>query len=94
MRHEDFSQVDLDDSPELLDLIRRMMRTEPTKRMSIDEVWSHPVVTRARQMMNGLRDELVERGESTWLASPLAKVPTGFLEDILGREDGAMDTSM
>lgn len=94
LRREDFSQVDLEDSPELLELIRRMMRTDPAMRLTIEDVCAHPVVTRARETMDAMRAALSSAGESTWLASPLAKVPVGFLEDILDCEEGAMDTSM
>ncbi|KAF8967937.1 hypothetical protein BDZ97DRAFT_1802034 [Flammula alnicola] len=95
LRREDFSQVDLeDDSPELVDLIRNMMRTEPAMRLTIEEVCGHPVVRRAREAMDSMRDALRSEGRSTWGASPLAGVPIGFLEDILDREEGAMDTSL
>ncbi|PPQ66309.1 hypothetical protein CVT24_007306 [Panaeolus cyanescens] len=49
LRNEDFSQVDLsENSEELVDLIRGMMRTDPKDRMTMNEVYSHPVVSRAR----------------------------------------------
>lgn len=93
LRREDFSQVDLDeDSPELVDLIQNMMRTDPAKRLTVVEVCAHPVVWRAREEMERMEEELRRAGKSTWGASPLASVPDGFLERILGREEDGMDT--
>ncbi|KAF9485940.1 hypothetical protein BDN70DRAFT_889660 [Pholiota conissans] len=95
LRREDFSQVDLEeDSPELADLVWSMMRTEPTARLTIGQVCAHPVVRRAREAMERMRDVLKSQGKSMWGASPLASVPHGFLEDILDRGEGAMDTSL
>ncbi|KAF8176525.1 hypothetical protein BJ912DRAFT_1063843 [Pholiota molesta] len=95
LRREDFSQVDLEeDSPELADLIRNMMRTEPAMRLTIEQVCAHPVVRRACEAMERMHDALKSQGKSTWGASPLASVPAGFLEDILDRGEGAMDTSL
>ncbi|KAF8894006.1 hypothetical protein BD779DRAFT_1435579 [Infundibulicybe gibba] len=94
LRQEDFSQVDLDDRPELLDLIRQMMRTDPRLRINIDRVWDHPVVSRARAIMERVYLTAQENGTSVFAASPLAGVPSGFLEEVLGRrfvDSGAMD---
>ncbi|GLB37561.1 putative protein tyrosine kinase [Lyophyllum shimeji] len=96
LRREDFSQVDLDQSPELLDMIRQMMRTEPSLRMSIHAVWAHPVVSRARAIMERMYIAAKRDGTSLFAASPLGSVHKGFLEEILGRrtvENGAMDVS-
>ncbi|PPQ93721.1 hypothetical protein CVT25_013061 [Psilocybe cyanescens] len=96
LRREDLSQVDLDeDSPELVDLIRNMMRTDPTNRMTMTEVCAHPVVRRAREEMESLRERLKSEGIDLWKASPLASVTGGFLGRILGRdedEEVLMDT--
>ncbi|KAF8161235.1 hypothetical protein B0H34DRAFT_700064 [Crassisporium funariophilum] len=99
LRREDFSQVDLDDSPELLDIIQQMMRTDPGLRMSVKEVCEHPVVRRARGVMERRLEEARMSGGSVFAASPLASVPSGFLEEILDRatsvgDEGAMDTSV
>jgi mitosis inhibitor protein kinase SWE1 len=76
--------VDLEaDSPELVELILDMMRTDPSKRPTIVQVCAHPVVRRAREKMEVLYDELKREGRSTWGASPLASVGSGFLEEIL-----------
>ncbi|THV02400.1 hypothetical protein K435DRAFT_775597 [Dendrothele bispora CBS 962.96] len=83
LRQEDFSQVDLDRSPELLRLIRQMMRTEPTRRVDIHDVYEHPVVARARARMEQTYLAAKEAGTSVFAASPLASVTEGFLEDIL-----------
>ena len=86
LRREDFSQVDLEaNSPELVELIRNMMRTDPGKRLTMAQVCAHPVVRRAREKMEALHEEL--KGSSTWGASPLASVGSGFLDEILGTMD-------
>ena len=91
LRNEDFSQVDLGDySKVLVDLIRKMMRTEPRERLKIEEVELYPVVERARLGMERRRVELRKEGKNMWGGSPLASVPTGFLLEILGEN---MDTS-
>jgi len=93
LRNEDFSQVDLEHHSEtLVGLIQATMRRDPAERLTIAEVCEHPVVSHARVKMETMRAELSERGMSVWGASPLAGVPEGFLEEILG-EEGAMDTS-
>ncbi|KAF9526670.1 hypothetical protein CPB83DRAFT_857597 [Crepidotus variabilis] len=92
LRNEDFSQVDLDDdSDKLVKLIQQMMRRDPSLRLTIAEVWSHPPVRRARERMETKRAELASQGKSLWGSSPLASVPSDFLDDIL---DMSMDTSL
>ncbi|KAG5648561.1 hypothetical protein DXG03_003172 [Asterophora parasitica] len=94
LRREDFAQIDLDESPELLDMIRQMMRTEPSMRMSIHAVCDHPIVSRARTFMERVYLEAKRDGTSVFAASPLSSVHPGFLEEILERgENGAMDIS-
>ncbi|KAK0239039.1 hypothetical protein EDD85DRAFT_936207 [Armillaria nabsnona] len=95
LRREDFSQVDLDDSPELLELIQQMMRTDPALRIGIQAIYSHPVVSRARMNMEMLYNAALRDGTSLFAASPLASVSSDFLEDILGHAigGGAMDLS-
>ncbi|KAG6842142.1 hypothetical protein C0991_001635 [Blastosporella zonata] len=89
LRREDFSQVELDDtSPELVDMIMRMMRTEPSERMSIDAVCEHAVVRRAREMMEEMYSTAKRNGTSLFAASPLGRVDAGFLEEIMGRMSG------
>ncbi|KAF9049878.1 hypothetical protein BJ165DRAFT_1454518 [Panaeolus papilionaceus] len=88
LRNEDFSQVDLsENSEELVDLIRGMMRTDPSSRMTIREVYEHPVVSRARVKMDGMLEEIVMSGGDLFSASPLGKCPLNFLNDILLRMD-------
>jgi mitosis inhibitor protein kinase SWE1 len=80
--------VDLEaSSPELVELIRNMMRTDPGKRLTMGQICAHPVVRRAREKMENLHDELKREGRSTWGASPLASVGSEFLQDILGTMD-------
>ena len=83
------SQVDLDGSPELVDIIKAMMHTDPSHRMSAGDVCLHPVVVRTREKMEALYEDAKRNGRSVFGASPLASVPRGFLEDVLCR----MDTS-
>ncbi|KAF7306178.1 hypothetical protein HMN09_00773100 [Mycena chlorophos] len=51
LRQEDFSQIEMDDMPELFELIRAMLRTEPEARIDIEGVCEHAVVSRARAAM-------------------------------------------
>ncbi|KAF7983292.1 hypothetical protein HWV62_22953 [Athelia sp. TMB] len=97
LRQEDFSQVELGGSPELLALIRSMMRTDPARRVDVQGVAGHPVVARARAAMERALAEAEARGAPLFGASPLAGVPASFLAEILGRPampfDDAMDLS-
>ncbi|KAI0356125.1 hypothetical protein OH77DRAFT_1401291 [Trametes cingulata] len=81
LRREDFSQVELDASPELWELLKSMMRAAPALRIGITLVDTHPVVVRARRAMERMRSQW----GPVFGASPLGAVPEGFLDDILGR---------
>ncbi|KAJ7076348.1 hypothetical protein B0H15DRAFT_864230 [Mycena belliarum] len=72
LRREDYSQIALDDMPELFELIQQMMRTDPALRVRVEGVRGHAVVARARARMG--------------TAAPLDAAPSGFLCEILGRE--------
>ena len=87
LRREDLTQVDLDESPELFDLIKEMMHTDPRQRISASEVYSHRVVERTREKMEELYMNAKRSGTSVFVASPLASVPSGFLEDVLCKMD-------
>jgi mitosis inhibitor protein kinase SWE1 len=92
LRQEDFAQVDLDGlSAELVGVIREMMRTEPAVRMTVRAVWTHPVVARAREAMRRAEAEARANGTTLFAASPLAGDGEGFLEELLGHGDAAMD---
>jgi mitosis inhibitor protein kinase SWE1 len=96
LRQEDFGQVDLDSSPELLQLIQSMMRTDPVLRLDTHSICAHPIVTRARIAMERCYADAKANRTSVFAASPLAGVTESFLEDILGRPalDGSeMDVS-
>lgn len=72
------------------------MRTDPAMRVDINVVWSHPIVSRTRAAMESIREQALAAGSSVgpgamFCASPLAAVPEGFLEDILGRSTGRVD---
>lgn len=85
LRGEDFSQVDLEDSPELLELIQQMMRTDPSLRIGVHAVYNHPVVSRARLNMERAYAAAKRQGTPVFAASPLASVSAGFMDEILGR---------
>ncbi|EKM81062.1 hypothetical protein AGABI1DRAFT_56372 [Agaricus bisporus var. burnettii JB137-S8] len=87
LRKEDFSQVDLEEnSEELILLIKHMMRTDPESRISARGIYEHSVVGRARAAMERMIDDARRGGKSEFAGSPLAGVPEGFLEEILGQE--------
>ncbi|KAJ4483261.1 hypothetical protein J3R30DRAFT_3284361 [Lentinula aciculospora] len=83
LRQEDFSQVDLQDSPELLQLVQQMMRTDPSLRVGIQRVYNHPIVVRARVKMEQAYNTAKRAGTSLFVASPLASVSEDFLPAIL-----------
>ncbi|KAG1895570.1 uncharacterized protein F5891DRAFT_1058076 [Suillus fuscotomentosus] len=93
LRQEDFSQMDLDGSPELFALIKSMMRTDPARRVDVHGVCAHTVVSRARAAMERIYEEAKRDGTSLFAASPLAGVSNTFLEEILGRDYDDMDLS-
>jgi len=97
LREEDFSPVDEFEeecSDELVQLIKAMMRKDPSRRPSARAVHEHRVVAKARAKMAAglaaLRTVRDERAESLFRFSPLAGVEEGFLEDILGSGTGAV----
>lgn len=94
LRQEDFSQMDLDGSPELFALIKSMMRTDPARRLDVQAICDHAVVSRARAAMERTYDEAKRDGTSVFAASPLAGVSNTFLEEILGRDCEDMDLSL
>ena len=81
LRQDNFTQVELDDCPELLDLIKSMMRSNPADRLDVHQIRSHAVVSRARGAMVTAR----RGGGPASNGSPLASVPDSFLATILGR---------
>lgn len=90
--------MDLDGSPELFDLIKSMMMTDPAERIDIQTVHSHPTVRRVRLAMERIYSEAKATRSSLFVASPLASVPDTFLDEILGHratvaryDDAAMD---
>ncbi|KAH7920791.1 hypothetical protein BV22DRAFT_1073421 [Leucogyrophana mollusca] len=101
LRQEDFSQVDLDGSPELFDLIKSMMRMDPARRVTIQAICAHPIISRAQTAMERTYTEAKTSGTPLFAASPLASVKDTFLEEILGRrtpclrhpDDFSMDLS-
>lgn len=93
LRHDDFAQVDfISLSPKLINLLKGMLRSEPSLRFNASQVARHSVVRNAREHMDQMR---ITSG-ATFAASPLAGVSEGWLEDILGLEDDDffMDTSL
>ncbi|KXN85340.1 Mitosis inhibitor protein kinase wee1 [Leucoagaricus sp. SymC.cos] len=96
LRREDFSQVDLEEeSGELLGLIKQMMRVDPASRINARGICDHPVVARARGAMERMMGDARRDGKPEFVGSPLASVPPGFLEEILGRgRDGGWEMDM
>lgn len=84
IRREDFSQIDFDEvSPELVELLKSMLRSDPSLRVDAGIICSHPVVVRARSSMEALRAEL----GPVFHASALAGAPEGWLNEVLGHHD-------
>lgn len=81
LRKDNFEQVELDDCPELLELIKSMMRSNPVNRLDAHQIRSNAVVSRARDAMEHAR----RAGGPAFDGSPLASVPDSFLGNILGR---------
>ncbi|KAH9062337.1 hypothetical protein EDB87DRAFT_1559298 [Lactarius vividus] len=96
LRHDDLSPADLstDTSPELRALIAALLCANPAARIDSAAVCAHPVVVRTRAAMERLLEEALRAGERPFAASPLAGVPTGFLEEVLShsREPTAVVT--
>jgi len=90
LRQDNFEQVELDDCPELLELIKSMMGSNPTNRLDVHQIRSHAVVSRARDAMESAR----RAGGPAFGGSPLASVPVYFLESVLGRSNKDYDEPM
>lgn len=96
LREEDFSPVEgvEECSSALISLIASMMRKNASQRPSANNIFHHPVISRARTRMQQALDELHQLGarpEDLFRASPLAGTNEGFLDEILGRDSEAMD---
>ena len=81
LRQDNFEQVELNDCPELLGLIKSMMRSNPADRLDVHQIRSHAVVSRARNAMESAR----RAGGPAFGGSPLGGVPDSFLGSIIGR---------
>jgi len=89
LRQDDFSQVDFGAaSGALVGLIRRMMRSEPSKRIDAVGLYTHAVIVRTRAAMDRAREAAA--GGAVFVASPLAPVPEGFLDEILVGDGGSV----
>lgn len=85
LRQEDFDDAHFEGlSARLVQLIRGMMRTEPGKRLMVDQVCRDVIVGRARAWMNTKRAEAAREGRPAILGSPLAEERAGFVKHILG----------
>ena len=86
-RNEDFSDVDLSEfSPELVWLIKWMLKKDPAARPTVEQVRGHRVVRRARQSMETRRlsdGGLDPDGQMAVTASPLVGEAEGYLVDVL-----------
>jgi mitosis inhibitor protein kinase SWE1 len=67
-------------------MIRNLMRTDPGKRVTVQNVCEEPVVCRARAWMAKKRAEASKEGLAIILGSPLAEERDGFIRDVLGVE--------
>lgn len=92
LREDDFSAVDFGAgdssdahprSTELVELIKLTMRSNPDKRLTVEQVYAHPVVQRAREAMTRKLAELTANNVPVFGASPLGGEPDGFVEEIL-----------
>jgi mitosis inhibitor protein kinase SWE1 len=92
LRQENFDAYFDGLSGALAQLIRDLMRTDPTKRLTIDQVCSNAIVGRARGWMNAKRAKAGKEGRTAILGSALAQEKEGFLKDVLGVDD-EMDLS-
>jgi mitosis inhibitor protein kinase SWE1 len=93
LRKEDFSDVQFEGTSRVLvQFIRDLMRTDPAKRLTIEQVCSGSVVGRARDWMNSKRAEAAKEGRSVILGSALAEEERGFVQRVLGIREG-MDTT-
>ena len=70
-------------STELVALVKSMLRTDPTLRVDVEHIYTHPVIMRARVSMELARETLGANFQS----SALASAPPGWLESILGYDD-------
>lgn len=91
LRQDNFEQVELGDCPELLELIKSMMRSNPMNRFDAHRIRSHAVVSRVRDAMEKAR----YADGPAFGGSPLASVPDSFLATVLARDyDEPMDLSL
>ncbi|KAF8514239.1 kinase-like protein [Hysterangium stoloniferum] len=100
LREDDFSAVDFvgtegqTRSRELICLITNMMHSELHMRLTVLQVYDHPVVMRARHAMDQKRTMAVASGQAVFGASPLGGEPDTYLAEILQvGHDGIMDYS-
>ena len=87
LRQEEFSDVHFAGlSGALVVMIRNLMRTDPTKRVTVQSVCNDRVVGRARAWMAQRREEAIKDGLGVILGSPLAEEREGFVWEVLGVE--------
>lgn len=60
-----------------------MMRSNPDERLTIEQVYNHVVVQRARGAMARKLMAVTANGMPTFGASPLGGEPDGFMEEVL-----------
>lgn len=70
-------------STELVEIIHLMMRSNPDERLTVEQVYEHAVVQRAREAMARKLAMLTANGTPVFGASPLGGEPDGFVEDVL-----------
>ena len=92
LRQDDFVQVDFTAlSTQLVTLLEGMLCSQPARRLTADQVTSHPVIRCAREHMDYMRTT-----SGVLAGSPLVGASEDWLERILGSadEDDSMDTSL
>lgn len=82
-------------SAELVGLICQMMRSNPDDRFTIEQIYAHSVVQRAREAMARKLAVIMANGQPAFGASPLGGEPEGFVEEVLQikRSANTMDLS-
>lgn len=60
-----------------------MMQSNPETRLTVEDVYTHHIVQRAREAMADKLAAAIETGTPVFGASPLGGEPEGYLEDVL-----------
>lgn len=89
LRNDNFSAVDFAPSgfqprsAELVDLITGLMRSKQAFRLTSQQVYNHPVISRARAAMLDKLAHAMSNGLPVFSASPLGGEPETYLTNVL-----------